>query len=266
VKLDFGEFGINKINQRDIENWIKLLLTESRGTYKNGKEKGPYQPASVRRFYYALKTAVEWHSMTYKYHVDEHLFNLAKKVVPAAWDGKRERRLAQGEEERLYLAGIDRENTYTKEDWEGIVGFALETALRLQELVLARWTNLRQDDYKLFIPKEHSKTNTDRVVLLSGKARAIVAAQRTKCPQDEPRIFYQVSSPHSLSKSFASLTKRAAIVDLHFHDLRHEATSRLCEKGVLNLMQLMEMTGHSSMATFKGYLHLLKHENSVTLA
>lgn len=265
VKLDFGKYGINKIGKRDIENWIALLLTESRGTYKNKKDKGPYQPASVRRFYYALKTAVDWHSNTYKYHVDEDLFNFPKKTIPAAWDGQRERRLDEGEEKCLYSNGLERKNTYTRQDWESIIGFALETALRLQELVWARWKDLRQKDYKLFIPGEHSKTGIDRVVLLSGKARAIVDDQRTKCPKDEPRIFYQVPSPPALSRAFAELTKRAAIKDLHFHDLRHEATSRLCEKGVLNQMQLMEMTGHSSMTTFKGYLHLLKHENSITL-
>lgn len=265
VKDDLGEFHVTHLTQSDIENWIFLLLTDSRGIYKNGTDKGPYAEASVRKFYYCLKTAVDWHSRKHKYHVDEFLFKHPDKIIPPAWGGKRERRLASGEEDRLYAAGIDRKDTYTRIDWERIIGFALETALREQELVYARWKDLRQDGYKLFIPAEHSKTRKDRIALLSGKARAIVEAQRATCPEDELRIFYQIPNPDSICDAFARLTERAKIVDLHFHDLRHEATSRLCESGKLNMLQIMEMTGHSSMATFKGYLHLLKESTSVIL-
>ena len=67
------------------------------------------------------------------------------------------------------------------------------------------------------------------------------------------------------------LTKRAGIEDLTFHDLRHEATSRLCEASTrsrknggnsMSLMEIMEMTGHDTMTTFRGYVKLIAHENS----
>lgn len=264
VKTDLGAFRVSTLTQEDIEHWIHLLLTESRGQYKNGRDKGPYAEASVRKFYYCCKKAVEWHSSKHKYHVDEFLFKHPEKVIPGAWEGHRERRLAKGEEERLYAAGIERKDTYTRQDWERVIGFALETAMREQEIVFARWQDLRQGDYKLFVPKAHVKTRRDRHVLLSGKARAIVDALRKECPEGEPRIFYYIPDPGALCDSFARLTERAKCPDLRFHDLRHEATSRLCESGKLNLMQLMEMTDHSSMATFKGYLHLIK-ESTVIL-
>ena len=265
AKLDLGDFAIGKLDRSDIERWLHLLLKTSRGKYKNGKDRGPYAPASVRKFYYCFKSAVDWHSAERRYHVSEFLFKLPKGAIPGAWEGKRDRRLAQGEEETLYAAGIGRKNTYSRADWEAIIGFALATAMREQELVFARWQDLRQNGYKLFVPKEHCKTATDRMVLLSGKARAIIETQRSACPEREPRIFYQIPNPDSLCDAFARLTARAKVEDLTFHDLRHEATSRLCESGKLSQMQLMEMTGHSSMSTFKGYLHLLSHENSVTL-
>ena len=37
--------------------------------------------------------------------------------------------------------------------------------------------------------------------------------------------------------------RRARIKDLRFHDLRHEATTRLLEKG-LNIMEVASITGH----------------------
>jgi integrase len=43
------------------------------------------------------------------------------------------------------------------------------------------------------------------------------------------------------------------LVDLHFHDLRHEATSRLAEK--LQMHELMKVTGHKSSAMLARYYH-----------
>jgi integrase len=43
------------------------------------------------------------------------------------------------------------------------------------------------------------------------------------------------------------------MVDLHFHDLRHEATSRLAER--LEMHELMKVTGHKSSAMVARYYH-----------
>lgn len=269
VREDLGDWSITKMTHIDIENYIGLLLDEpiKRDAKKDGAQgpKRTYKPATVRKFYYALKKAVEWHAKTHKYHVDEHLFSLEKGTVPDAWSGKRERRLKPDEEKRLYAAGLEREHTFSEADWRAIIGFALETAMREQEIVGIGWKHLAPDDRKLNIPGELTKTGKPRVVLLSLRAREIIAVQRAKCPPGESRIFHQFPSPDSVCVAFARLCKRSKVTNLTFHDLRHEATSRLCESGKLNMMQIMEMTGHSSMATFQGYLHLLKHETSVVL-
>lgn len=43
--------------------------------------------------------------------------------------------------------------------------------------------------------------------------------------------------------------------DLRFHDLRHEATSRLFEMG-LEMMEVASVSGHKSLAMLKRYTHL----------
>jgi site-specific recombinase XerD len=48
-------------------------------------------------------------------------------------------------------------------------------------------------------------------------------------------------------------------LDWRFHDLRHEATSRLFEKG-LNMMEVASITGHEDIAMLKRYTHI-KPEN-----
>ena len=47
--------------------------------------------------------------------------------------------------------------------------------------------------------------------------------------------------------------KTPTLVDLHFHDLRHEATSRLAEK--LQMHELMKVTGHKSSSMLSRYYH-----------
>jgi integrase len=47
---------------------------------------------------------------------------------------------------------------------------------------------------------------------------------------------------------------RAGIEDLHFHDLRHEATSRLAEK-LPNVIELAAVTGHKDLRMLKRYYH-----------
>jgi len=48
---------------------------------------------------------------------------------------------------------------------------------------------------------------------------------------------------------------RAGIQDLTFHDLRHEATSRLFEKD-LNVMEVATITGHKDLRMLERYTNL----------
>lgn len=54
---------------------------------------------------------------------------------------------------------------------------------------------------------------------------------------------------------FDRACKRAGIKNFHFHDLRHETTSRRFEKG-LNLMQVSSIIGHKTLQMLKRYTHL----------
>jgi len=43
---------------------------------------------------------------------------------------------------------------------------------------------------------------------------------------------------------------------LRFHDLRHEATSRLFERGDFSMMEVASITGHKTLVMLKRYTHL----------
>lgn len=54
------------------------------------------------------------------------------------------------------------------------------------------------------------------------------------------------------------------LLDLHFHDLRHEATSRLAEK--LQMHELMKVTGHKSSSMLSRYYHPRAEDLAAKLA
>jgi integrase len=75
-------------------------------------------------------------------------------------------------------------------------------------------------------------------------------------PQKKPkgRLFDQ--HPDAITKAMARACKAAQIEGLHFHDLRHEATSRLFENTDLDVMEIRAITGHKTMQMLARYSHL----------
>ncbi len=83
------------------------------------------------------------------------------------------------------------------------------------------------------------------------KAKKVTALRRQKPVVDD--CVFQIT-PNALKLAWVRATNRAGLDDLHFHDLRHEATSRLAEK-VPNLIELAAITGHKDLRMLKRYYH-----------
>jgi hypothetical protein len=73
-------------------------------------------------------------------------------------------------------------------------------------------------------------------------------------PQSHGSVFGYTSS--GLKSTWRFMTKKLKIEDLHFHDARHESISRLCERGVFDLMEVAAISGHKSLSMLKHYTHL----------
>jgi len=61
-------------------------------------------------------------------------------------------------------------------------------------------------------------------------------------------------------QAWGHAVKRAGIENLHFHDLLHEALSRLAERGDLSVLELAAVSGHKTMQMLKRYTHLLAED------
>ncbi|PQA84375.1 hypothetical protein C5F52_08145 [Limnohabitans sp. TS-CS-82] len=131
-----------------------------------------------------------------------------------------------------------------------------DTTMREQEITLAKFSDIRNHGFDLIIPKLNSKTKIKRTIFLSTKARQIIASQKQTCPAGEDRIFHQFPSADAVCEAFISLRKRAKVKNFRFHDLRHEATSRMCEDESIKFEDILAMTGHKSLATFLGYMQM----------
>ena len=130
----------------------------------------------------------------------------------------------------------------------GIITWAIETAMRRGEIAAMRWEHLNIEERAFLLPE--TKNGTPREVPLSKVALAVL--------DDLPRrIDGRVwgVQPNTISQAFEAVCKAACIEGLTLHDLRHEATSRLFEKG-LGDMQVAAITGHKTMQMVKRYTHL----------
>jgi integrase len=61
--------------------------------------------------------------------------------------------------------------------------------------------------------------------------------------------------PYDFHKAWNDIKHSIGIADLRFHDLRHEAVSRLVEAG-LSDQEVAAISGHKSMQMLKRYTHL----------
>jgi integrase len=137
-----------------------------------------------------------------------------------------------------------------------IVTLAVETAMRLSEIVSLRWENIDLDKAIAKLPD--TKNGDLRLTPLSRTAIQLLSPMQ----KDEGQVFD--ITPHAVSVAFSRAVRRAKIKDLHFHDLRHEGVTRLFEKG-LNVMEVASVSGHRTMSMLRRYTHLRATEIAMKL-
>lgn len=129
-----------------------------------------------------------------------------------------------------------------------IIILAVETAMRRSELIRLRWCdiNLKSRTAQL----HDTKNGSPRTIPLSSRAVAAIQA----LPRRETSFMLDMH-PDTVTYEFAQACKALGIEGLRFHDLRHEATSKLFEKG-FNEMEVSTITGHKTPSMLKRYTHL----------
>ena len=125
---------------------------------------------------------------------------------------------------------------------------AVETGMRRSEIASIEWQHINLAKRTLHIPI--TKNGEAREVPLSSVALSLLISLQN---EGEGKVFN--ITPHAITIAFGRACKRAKLANLHFHDLRHEAISRLFERG-LSLPEVATISGHKTWTMLRRYTHL----------
>lgn len=149
------------------------------------------------------------------------------------------------------------EASYTHVPWmEAFIQFQLMTGARRSETMALTWRDLDLDCQTAFVAE--SKNGRPRKLAL----RTDVIALLRQLPRDGDKVFPM--SVEALRKAWGRICRSAGLVgedELHVHDLRHEAISRVADAGGklpggFSLVDLQAFSGHRDTRMLLRYTHL----------
>ena len=175
---------------------------------------------------------------------------------PAPGPG-RNRRLTEDEEKRL-LAAVD---VHSNPMLRWIVRVALTTGMRASEILTLHRPQV--DLKRRVVRLLETKNTSPRTVPLSAAATAVFreALNHPVRPIDTDLIFFGEPGrdgkrrPYQFNPVWLNIKRELKLVNVHFHDLRHEAVSRFVEAGFSD-QEVSAISGHKSMQMLKRYTHL----------
>jgi integrase len=165
----------------------------------------------------------------------------------------RDRRMTDAELERI-VAHVERKVTAIP--FRAIVWFSVASAMRISETCRLQWDDLNEADKTIRIKdRKHpsAKLGNDQIVpLLNATGHDAFAIAKAQ-PRKGNRIF--PANSRTVSDYFTEAVAQLGIVNLHLHDIRHEAISRLFEAGY-RIEEVSLVSGHRDWSMLKRYTHL----------
>lgn len=156
--------------------------------------------------------------------------NLMSKVIKPAINSPSASRIDKQSMEKLL-------NASTHFEW--LVVFALETGLRQSEIADLKCSDIDADKRLAYIT--NTKNGHHRYVPLSGLAVTALNNSHHKIES----VFGM--SSNAIKQAWKRLCKSKLIVDVRFHDLRHEAISRFFERGLTH-PEVAAVSGHRTVS------------------
>jgi integrase len=235
---------INAILRRDIcHRTLAKLTTSDVALYRDSRLQ-TVSPSTIIRELNTLSHAIEIARREWGLWLPRNPVKMVRR--PSAPPG-RKRRLKDDEEQRLLDACDRGRNRYLKP----LVILAIETGMRRGELVGLEWKHVDLERRVAYLPL--TKNGESRDVPLSTRATQTLRELAAHPKRDPKRVFPVTGG--AIRLAWEHLRVRAGTDDIHFHDLRHEAVSRLFEKG-LNIAEVSAISGHKELRMLQRYTHL----------
>ncbi|HSH85381.1 MAG TPA: site-specific integrase [Guyparkeria sp.] len=197
--------------------------------------------------------------------------NPVEKLRLPSQSQARDRRLTEVEYRHL-VASACAQDYRARVPIAEIVVLAVETAMRRGEIVALRWEHIDFTDRTAHLP--HTKNGHARTIPLSpvaiGALRQLVPAGTDALDELEGPVLpgitadgvtqaFQLARDRGRDRYIESCSTdgivpdRGFLLDVRFHDLRHEATSRLAR--VYQPHELARVTGHRTLQMVMRYYH-----------
>ncbi|MBK9215680.1 MAG: site-specific integrase [Chloracidobacterium sp.] len=253
----FGKRRIGEITKEslaDYKQWRRKL-----GSLRTKAKNEPIKIATINRELAAMRRMMRF-ALSEGWLVRDIFFG-AKAIVTSA-ETVRTRILSESEQERL-LAACEGERaiTYTRHHYgksetvtatikadnphlKAIILLAVDAGMRRGEILKLHWKDIDLEAGIITVKGSNTKTETERIVPLTERAKAELENVRSFTPEGESRPFPFVDFKHG----WQTAKRIAGIDDLHFHDLRASAITRWQRDG-LPLAFASKIAGHSDTRT-----------------
>jgi integrase len=238
LKHEFGNVMVKDITVADIHRFKSKRLSSP--TVRNSQR----SISSVNRELALLRKILNF-AIEHRW-IKENPFQHARLISAA--DEKRRDRILDFTEERALLAACDEQRTHLKP----IVITALDTGCRLGELLKLRWSDVDFDNEVISILAFNSKTAEAREVGITPRVREELSRLWANSNNQSSTLVFGIQN--SIKRSWATACRKARIDDLHFHDLRHTAITRMVASG-LATAEIMRISGHRQTSTFLRYVN-----------
>src|SRR6266550_2034337 len=224
----FATRPLGQITRAEIEAWRRERMSKCRPATIN---------RDLSRLRHMLNTAVEWELL------EESPMQGMKFLRE---NNARTRYLSLEESQRLIASCI-------APHIRALVTVALHSGMRLGEILNLCWQDL--DFASGFILVRDSKNGESRHVPMDAILSALFRSYPRRLGTD--LVFSSSSGGRivDVRTGFRNACKRAGLIDLHFHDLRHTFASQFVMSGG-DLYILKEILGHKSLAMTTRYSHL----------
>jgi integrase len=254
LKAGLGHIKLEKLTSQDIVKYVA------------GRN---YSPASAQIEMSILGTVLKMAKIAWKYHVPVNVMSDAReslKMMKLIGKPQERDRRPTDEEITKLCAYFSTLRQAERDDYQSIskkmpdlIAFAIASTRRAGEI-----TRIRRTDYnaaeKTYMVRDvkhpRKKKGNHKTFPLTDEAIAIIEKQPRNIGFDDEG--YELIFPFK-EKTISSIFPRACaelgIEDLHFHDFRHEGTSRLFEMGY-QIHEVAMFTGHEDWKMLKRYTQL----------
>lgn len=265
-KFDISQKSLSDLKRTD---YASHALRRRDGYQNENYDLEPVEPSTILFEFQCIKSVLDHAELLWGVEVD---FNEYEKAIK----GLRKSRVISESEERDRLPTskeLQDLTTYGYMDFHLrnhssvpihlIMWLDIYTGRRLGELSRLKIKDFDREHKKWYLEavKHPTKKNNDKWFVVSDQALEIIdlllqpeiRKRMLKRGGDESVLI--PCHENNIAKQWQKIKKLAGIDDLRFHDLRHEAATRLAEQG-LTIPQIQQYTLHDDWNSLKRYVNL----------